>query len=155
MKVEITNRQKLKRINLKNLNRQLKKVSSLLNLSSLEVSLVFCDNKFIKTLNRKYFKKSSATDVISFGLDDNLGEVVVSVEEAVNAVNVGAAPCGRPRNKGQAQGPIPTWQDEVLLYCIHGILHLAGYDDKTKKQRQRMERKQEEILRKICRGDSM
>jgi probable rRNA maturation factor len=139
MKIEITNRQKLKRINLKNLNRQLKKVSSFLNLSSLEVSLVFCDNKFIKSLNRKYFKKSSATDVISFGLDDNLGEVVVSVEEAVKT----------------AKKLKLKWPDEVLLYSVHGILHLIGYSDRTKKERQRMERKQEEILGEICRGDSM
>ncbi len=141
MKVEITNQQSLKSLNLKSLHRQLKKTLKLLDLSSQELSLVLCDNKFIKKLNKKYFKKSSATDVISFSLKDKsnpnyLGEVVVSVEEAINVGNRHAC-------------SLHKWQDEVLLYCIHGILHLIGYDDRTKKQREDMSAKEKEILRKL------
>ncbi len=132
MKIEITNRQKIKRVSLKNLRKKLTQAGSA---SSKKISFVLCDNRFIKRLNKRYFKKSHPTDVISFPLEDDfdpnyLGEVVVSVEEAVKA----------------AKG---CWQEELLLYCIHGILHLFGYDDRTKSQKQRMERKQEKILRKI------
>lgn len=140
MKIEITNRQKIKRINLKGLRKKLIKVgaqnfSSLRGISAKKISILLCDNKFITSLNRRYFKKSCPTDVIAFPLEDNfdpgyLGEIVVSVEEAVKVADT-------------------CWQKEALLYCIHGILHLVGYDDRNKKQRERMEEKQEQILRKI------
>ncbi len=39
--------------------------------------------------------------------------------------------------------------DEVLLYAIHGLLHLAGYDDTTPKLAQEMARAQEKLLRQL------
>ncbi|NQT28726.1 MAG: rRNA maturation RNase YbeY, partial [Candidatus Omnitrophica bacterium] len=39
------------------------------------------------------------------------------------------------------------WQDELRLYLIHGILHLLGYDDRTRFKKARMEKKQEELLK--------
>jgi len=136
MVTEITNQQKVKRINLKQLNKYLKRIFVCLDIPSKKLSVLLCDNTFIKKLNKKYFKKSSVTDVIAFPLADNfqpdyLGEVVVSVEEAVEvAKKLGC-----------------RWQDEVKLYLIHGILHLIGYDDRTKAERARMYKKQEELLK--------
>jgi len=153
MVVEITNQQKVKRINLKQLNKYLKRIFVCLsskdaclparqgfalggNILSKKLSILLCDNAFIKKLNKKYFKKSSVTDVIAFPLADNLqpdylGEVIVSVEEAVEvAKKIGC-----------------RWQDEVKLYLIHGILHLIGYDDRTNLKRALMEKKQEELLK--------
>lgn len=141
MIVRITNHQKIKRINLKQLSKYLEKLLHLISAedksgSVQRVSVLFCDNKFIKKLNKKYFKKFCVTDVISFPLKDDLevdylGEVVVSVEEAVKvAKELGC-----------------RWQDELKLYLIHGILHLTGYDDSTGVKRKRMEKKQERILK--------
>ncbi|MCK4520023.1 MAG: rRNA maturation RNase YbeY [Candidatus Omnitrophica bacterium] len=141
MRVKITNQQKIKRINLKQLHKYLEKVLHLLfvkgkNTPFQKISVFFCDNSFIKKLNKRYFKKFYATDVISFPLKDDLeadylGEVVVSVEEAVKvAKELGC-----------------RWQDEVKLYLVHGILHLAGYDDCTKAKRKCMEKEQERILK--------
>jgi len=102
------------------------------------VSLVFCDNDFIRKLNRRYFRKNRATDVISFPLRDEfapgfLGEVVISVEEALNNAKVYGT----------------SFDAELTLYIIHGILHLLGWRDYKKKDRLKMERKQEEILKKL------
>lgn len=138
MKIEITNQQKIKKLNLKHIRRTLRTVAALLKLSSKKITFLFCDNSFIRRLNRKYFKKNSATDVIAFDLSgegsgDYLGEVVVSVEQAVLA----AADLGL------------RWQDELLLYLVHGILHLSGYDDRTASGRKRMERKQRVILKSL------
>jgi len=129
MKVEITNRQKIKRINLKTLSKLLEKCAGLLKISDKKLSLVLVDNKLITDLNRRYFKKKTPTDVIAFDLADSfdpnyLGEVVVSVEEAVRV----------------AKRLKLAWQDELTLYCVHGILHLIGYDDRTKKKRELMEK---------------
>lgn len=146
MKIEIINQQKLKRINLKVLSACLKKTQAFFdpspNLSKrknpVKLSILLCDNTFIKKLNKKYFKSSNATDVISFPLSDKfepdyLGEVVVSVEKAVQVSR--KLSC--------------DWKKELTLYIIHGILHLMGYDDRRKKQRSIMEAKQQQILEKI------
>ena len=140
MRIELINQQRIKRINLKQLRKYLEKVLYLLfagggNVSFQKASILFCDNSFIKKLNKRYFKKVCATDVISFPLRDDLepdylGEVVVSVEEAVKA----------------AKKLRCRWQDELKLYLIHGILHLAGFDDTTKAKRKCMEKKQKELL---------
>jgi len=135
MKIEITNQQSIKKLNLKHIRHIVQTIAVLLNVSSGKISFVFCDNRFIQKLNRKYLKKNTATDVISFDFGggsagDYLGEVIVSVEQAVLA----AADLGL------------RWQDELCLYLVHGILHLIGYDDRTDSGRQRMQRKQEELL---------
>ena len=141
MVIELTNQQKIKRVNLKQLHRYLKKIFRLLfaeggNIGSVNLSILLCDNTFIKKLNKKYFKKPSVTDVIAFPLADDLepdylGEVVVSVEEAVKmAKRLGC-----------------KWQDELRLYLIHGILHLVGYDDRTRLKKARMDKMQEELLK--------
>jgi len=136
--IEITCRRLPSQINFKNTRIILREILQLLGLKSFCISVVFCDNKFISKLNRKFFKKSRATDVISFPLRDDaaskyLGEIVISVEQAKRMCNF----YGK------------KWREELTLYLIHGILHLMGYNDIKKKERAVMERKQEEILSKI------
>ena len=136
--IEITCRQYPARINFKNVRIILREILLLLGLKTFCISVVFCDNKFISKLNRKFFKKSHTTDVISFPLQDDavskyLGEIVISVEQAKRMCDV----YGK------------KWREELTLYLIHGILHLVGYNDIKKKERAVMERKQEEILSKI------
>ncbi|MDD5195332.1 MAG: rRNA maturation RNase YbeY [Candidatus Omnitrophica bacterium] len=128
----------LRKINHTEIQRGLKRILGFLSLKPAEVSFLFCDNALIRRLNKRFFRKSSATDVISFPLRDDyspgyLGEVVVSVEEAIK--------------KSSRYGN--SWQDELLLYCTHGVLHLLGYDDLTKNKRLIMEKKQEEIMSKL------
>ncbi|MFH1519146.1 MAG: rRNA maturation RNase YbeY [Candidatus Omnitrophota bacterium] len=140
MRIEVINQQKIKRINLKALHKYLKRILVSLsaeggNISSEKLSILLCDNTLIKKLNKKYFKKDSFTDVIAFPLKDALepdylGEIVVSVEAATKiAKKIGA-----------------RWQDELKLYLIHGILHLLGYDDRTRLKRAIMERKQRQFF---------
>lgn len=138
MKVEVTNKQNIKKINIRWLKGYVRKILKLLDISS-DVSILLCDNDSIKKINKKFFARNSATDVISFFLEDSwppfyLGEVVVSVEKAaVEGKNYGN-----------------SWQKELALYIIHGILHLIGYDDQTKKDRAIMGKKQQEVLNSIC-----
>ncbi|MCF7886828.1 MAG: rRNA maturation RNase YbeY [Candidatus Omnitrophica bacterium] len=136
--MEISNRQKIKRIDMQRVRKYLNQIFSYLMMEEKKASFVFCDNQFIAELNCNYFRKNTATDVISFPLADDiepnyLGEVVVSVEEAVLT----------------AKELQLNWQKELLLYIIHGILHLIGFKDKTSKQRKEMEQKQQEIFSKF------
>ena len=97
-------------------------VSDVLNEADLreaEISLAFVDNARIHELNRTFLQHDFPTDVISFVLerDENRleGEVVVSAEMA------------------RATAPRWNWppEHELLLYVVHGVLHLVGYDDTT------------------------
>ena len=90
------------------------------------VSLAIVDDPTIHELNRQYLRHDHATDVLSFLLERDEhrleGEVVVSAETA------------------ERVAPQFGWSpgEELLLYVIHGTLHLVGYDDQTSRQRSAM-----------------
>ena len=94
------------------------------------ISLAIVDDPAIHELNRRYLSHDYVTDVLSFVLDSSEhcleGEVIVSVDTA-------------DRCAGDHSG---TTADELLLYVIHGVLHLVGFDDKQEEARAEM-RKQE------------
>jgi probable rRNA maturation factor len=81
------------------------------------LSIAIVDDAFIRTVNNKHLQHDWPTDVISFLLSDDDehfdGELVVSAETATR----------------MAQSLPWTADDEFLLYCIHGMLHLVGLDD--------------------------
>jgi len=86
-----------------------------------DVSLVVCDNSFIKKLNEKYKKEKGPTDVLSFsmregefsGIGSNLlGDIIVSMEMA----------------KMQADKLGETLKEEFFILFIHGLLHLLGFN---------------------------
>lgn len=134
-KLKIKNLQRIKKINLNQWQDRLAKILNLLFLEKESVSFVLCDNKFIQKLNKEYFREDSSTDVIAFPLREEreslyLGEVIVSVEEVVNNSVIFKV----------------SWEEELLRCLIHGILHLLGYKDRTKSEKTRMRRKEEEIL---------
>jgi probable rRNA maturation factor len=76
-----------------------------------------------------------ATDVLAFPLADApgglLGEVVASAETA--------------RREAAARGLAPA--DELLLYVVHGVLHLLGFDDHAAGDRRRMRAAERRALR--------
>ena len=37
---------------------------------------------------------------------------------------------------------------ELLLYALHGLLHLSGYDDTTPREHRRMHRREDELLQR-------
>ena len=77
----------------------------------LDISLVFVDNTEIKKINKKWRKKDSPTDVLSFALSENVGEIFISCEKA----------------KIQALQYKVTQKNEIKRLIIHGCLHLLGY----------------------------
>lgn len=111
----------------------------------MELDLVFLSDKQIRPLNKKYKGEDSPTDVLSFELGEEapgtrrLGEIIVSIDKA-------------RKNSGIYGNDL---KKEFVLYIIHGILHLTGYDDLSAKQRSRMEARQEEVLDIICKREDL
>lgn len=84
----------------------------------VEISVAVVDDAMIHQLNRQFLDHDYPTDVLSFALEDRPprleGEIIVSLDTAVRT----AAEVGWPA------------EDELLLYVVHGALHLAGMRDK-------------------------
>ena len=111
-----------------------------------EVEIVFLTDKAIKALNKKYKGEDHPTDVLSFDLGGSnfgagplLGEIFISIDRALKNSRIFNT----------------AFEKEFTLYIIHGILHLAGYDDGTKKERSRMDRKQKAILKDLCKKEDL
>ena len=92
-------------------------------------------------MNKRYKKRDSCTDVLAFPLDRAVhahgrrvivGEIVISLDQThSNAKRFGN-----------------TFTEELLLYVIHGVLHILGYDDRAAADRRVMERKQKDFFTK-------
>ena len=98
------------------------------------LSLAVVDDATIARLHQEFLDEPGPTDVLSFVLEqeeDSLdGEVVASAETALR------------------EAPRYGWSaaEELLLYMVHGLLHLAGYDDTTAAQRAAMRQREAAIL---------
>ena len=75
----------------------------------------------MRKLNKRYFRSDAPTDVIAFNLSDVFdegdltGEVIISVEQALYNADIFSN----------------TVNNELLLYVVHGLLHLLGFKDAT------------------------
>lgn len=103
----------------------------------VELSLLFCDDPFIRELNGRYRNRDEATDVLSFEQESPdsgdkrlLGDVVISLETVQRY-------CGGVRD---------AMRMEVNLLFCHGLLHLLGYEHGKKEDKLRMQQKQAEYL---------
>jgi probable rRNA maturation factor len=94
--------------------------------SSAAISLAIVDDDTIHQLNRRHLDHDWPTDVLSFVLEDDgdhlEGEVILSADTAATAAD----------ELGNSAA------EEQLLYVIHGMLHLVGYDDKSEAAAQEM-----------------
>ncbi|MEE2676486.1 MAG: rRNA maturation RNase YbeY [Planctomycetota bacterium] len=119
LSVLITNEQSNYEIAADRIEQAVKQVVEEAGIVSGDVSVAVVDDQTIHELNIQYLNHDYPTDVLSFVLeyaDEHLeGEIIVSVDTAVELA----------KDYGW------DWQDELLLYVIHGSLHLVGYDDKN------------------------
>ncbi len=100
------------------------------------ITVVFVNRYFIRRMNREFLKRNYATDVISFQLEDGLGkegEVYINLDRA----------------KSQAREYRVSYGEEVNRLLIHGTLHLFGYEDSTKRKRERMRKREEYYLTRL------
>jgi probable rRNA maturation factor len=94
-----------------------------------EIDIILVDRATIARVHGQFMDDPTETDVITFPY----GEILVCPAVAHD----------RARELGLAL------EDEVLLYGLHGLLHLAGYDDTTPKLAKEMAAAQEKLLRDV------
>lgn len=119
------------------------RVLKMLGKEDSELSLVLCDDRYIRRLNKQYLGKDRPTNVISFpqqegeGIAGNhLGDIVISVQ----------------RSSVEAGKSGITFEERLLQLIVHGICHLCGYnhEDVSSDQADQMEKKELELLEKLA-----
>ena len=101
-----------------------------------ELSIALVSDSRMSSLHKQFMNIPGPTDVLTFPLEfdsrgrETSGEVVICVPEA--------------RRQARLRGT--RVDQELLLYALHGLLHLSGFDDRTPAGFKRMHRKEDEIL---------
>lgn len=97
-----------------------------------ELSFIFCTDDYLLQINQEYLQHDYYTDVITFQLSDGAlhGDIFISVDRvADNASQIGT-----------------PFDYELLRVIVHGVLHLAGYRDKTAEEEATMRMKENYYL---------
>jgi len=122
-----------------------------------EVSLIFVDEDAIADLNERFMGKSGPTDVLSFPIDD---EPIPSLERVADVAEGGELT--PPQLVGDivicpsvaANNAIDhgvSFEDEVALLVVHGVLHLLGWDHMVDDEAEKMEAREQELLHRYYR----
>jgi probable rRNA maturation factor len=104
---------------------------------SWELSILLCDDSFIRELNSTYRGKDEATDVLSFAQDG------LPFEEAIRG---GDIVISMPTVRSYAERFGIEAEEELKRVTIHGILHLQGQDHETNDQTEPMLKEQERLM---------
>lgn len=94
---------------------------------------IFCSDEYLLDINQKYLNHNTYTDIITFDYTEKgilNGEIYISIE----------------RVKENAKLYKVSFKNELLRVLVHGLLHLSGYRDKTKKEQSEMRSKESEKL---------
>ena len=110
-----------------------------------ELSLALVGDRMMSELHEPFMGIPGPTDVLTFPLEMSsprsaraaTGEVVIDVTEA--------------QRRATIEGIAPRL--EVLLYAIHGMLHLCGYDDRTDRAYRAMHQMEDRILTQLGFGN--
>lgn len=105
----------------------------------VDLSVLFCDDAFIRRLNRTYRNVDRPTDVLAFSQEDApragsthrvLGDLVISLQTV----------------ERRCRGDAKRMREEIRLLFCHGLLHLLGYKHGSAAERKVMNTRQAELL---------
>jgi probable rRNA maturation factor len=120
------------------LRRHLRRAARMIPTPLRELSLALVNDRRMSELHLQFMNIPGPTDVLTFPLEQQrrrvtAGEIVICVPEA-------------RRRAADQRTPV---EHELLLYAIHGMLHLCGFDDRTPDRYQAMHRKEDQILTQL------
>lgn len=141
MGITIVNLQNKRFISVKRIQDVAKFVLSSEGYPKALVSIAISTDNKIRKLNKLFLKRDRPTDVLAFSFVEGkfskvnpahlLGDVVVSIDTAI-------------RNARRYKTDV---HKELYLYVIHGLLHLVGYDDRTRRKQTIIRKKEQEYLK--------
>ncbi len=101
-----------------------------------ELNFVFCSDDYLLNINKQYLQHDTYTDIVTFDSSDEesiiAGDIFISVD----------------RVRDNAQKFKVSETDELHRVIVHGVLHLCGYLDKKKEDKEKMTAKENVYLAK-------
>jgi len=101
-----------------------------------ELNFIFCSDDYLLDINKQYLQHDTYTDIVTFDSSENedviAGDIFISVD----------------RVRDNAQKFKVSEKDELHRVIIHGVLHLCGYRDKKKEDKEMMTAKENGYLAK-------
>jgi probable rRNA maturation factor len=101
----------------------------------LSINYIFCTDKALLEINRQFLSHDFYTDIITFDLSD-ANEVQAEIYISVDRVKDNAKKLG------------VSFKSEMHRVIFHGVLHLCGYKDKSKQDKEQMRRMENFYLSK-------
>ncbi|MFC6097377.1 rRNA maturation RNase YbeY [Flavobacterium qiangtangense] len=98
-----------------------------------DINYIFCDDEYLHKINIEYLNHDTLTDIISFDYsvgNELHGDIFVSVERVAD----------------NAKDFEVSFDEELKRVLVHGILHYAGYKDKSEEDELKMRQKEEEKI---------
>jgi probable rRNA maturation factor len=101
-----------------------------------ELNFIFCSDDYLLEINKQYLNHDTYTDIVTFDSSEDeeviAGDIFISVD----------------RIRENAKKFAVTERDELHRVIIHGVLHLCGYYDKKKEDKELMTKKENDYLGK-------
>jgi len=122
--IEVVNRQRYKKLDLKPSEILAEKALALIGKDRHGATIAFVSNRQMRALNKRFRGLNKTTDVLSFpatadeltdSVGTSLGDIAISVEQA----------------EEQARENGLSLDQEIAQLVVHGLLHLCGYDHST------------------------
>jgi probable rRNA maturation factor len=104
-----------------------------------QLSIAMISDKRMIALHKRFMGIAKTTDVLSFAQESDQrgrcveGEIAICIPQAARS----------------AKKMRVHLKDELLLYALHGLLHLSGFDDRTERDYHIMHRREDAILRRL------
>jgi probable rRNA maturation factor len=140
--VTITSQDPRFKFHKKKLTQLIQSVLKQIGYRGVALSVVFVTDSEIKRLNKRHLNHSWVTDVLAFPFLNSKASVCPFLGEVIISPN---------RAKIYSRKISVSFEEELLRYVCHGILHLKGFSDHSKKTRQIMERKENLLIRSVQR----
>jgi rRNA maturation RNase YbeY len=100
------------------------------------LSYVFCNDRYLRKINKRFLGHDYNTDIITFP----------SIEQRSNVVS-GEMYISIDRVKANASEYGVTIKEELHRVMVHGLLHLCGEKDKTSKELIKMRQEEDRMLK--------
>lgn len=101
-----------------------------------ELGYVFCSDDYLLSINREYLSHDTYTDIVTFDLRDTPGVIRGEIYISLDRIRENAKTYGQPVTR------------ELHRVMFHGLLHLCGYKDTLKAQKDTMRQKEDFYLRR-------
>ncbi len=102
--------------------------------SLISLNYIFCTDEYLREINVQFLKHKTFTDIITFNYNPSETQIEGEIYISVDRVR---------ENAETYKTDFPTELNRVM---IHGVLHLLGYNDKTKSEKQTMREKEDSYL---------